>query len=136
MKFIAPILCALAGLVIAAPQPTTTNTARDAQNGQLTYFATGLGACGVTNQETDSIVAIDHQTFDSGNVDGNPNHNRNCGRVIRITQANYKTVSKDVTVVDRCEACQPGDLDVTRTIFGGLAPVESGRVQLSWHWLT
>ena len=30
-----------------------------------TYYATGLGACGITNTDTDYIAAVSHTLFDN-----------------------------------------------------------------------
>ena len=43
--------------------------------------------------------------------------------------------SIDVTVVDRCEGCKLTDIDLSRDMFGKLAPEELGRVSVKWEWL-
>jgi hypothetical protein len=66
----------------------------------------GLGACGVTSTDDDDIVSISHFTFDAASNSGNPNQNPLCGRKIRAQkEKDGKTVSVDVTVVDRCAYC-------------------------------
>ena len=47
-----------------------------------TFYATGLGACGITNNDGDHIAAASHVLFDSfpGYKGGNPNANPICGR--------------------------------------------------------
>jgi expansin len=37
-----------------------------------------------------------------------------------------------VEVVDRCPACKPGDLDLSRDAFALLAPLERGRIKIRW----
>ncbi|OCT46605.1 Papain inhibitor [Cladophialophora carrionii] len=100
--------------------------------GDLTYYEPGLGACGVTSQNSDKIVAISHIVFDAVSVGSDPNANPLCGKKIRARRDNK---SVDLTVVDRCTGCQPKDIDVTIDIFAGLADVDLGRVLVEWNWL-
>jgi hypothetical protein len=100
--------------------------------GDLTYYEPGLGACGVTSQNSDKIVAISHLVFDAVSVGSNPNANPLCGKKIRARKDNK---SVDLTVVDRCTGCQPKDIDVTINTFAGLADVDLGRVLVEWNWL-
>ncbi|CAD6441967.1 8881ff7f-10df-4e08-977d-0c404505cd3f [Sclerotinia trifoliorum] len=106
--------------------------------GDLTYYAPGLGACGITSSSTESICAVSHIIFDAASTSSNPNSNPLCGRKIRITRqkdsgAGNNTV--DVTVVDRCVGCKAEDLDLSITIFEKLALEAEGRVTGSWAWL-
>jgi hypothetical protein len=100
--------------------------------GDLTYYAPGLGACGVTSTDSDKIVAISHIVFDAASTGSDPNANPLCGKKIRARR-NDKSV--DLTVVDRCTGCQPKDIDVTIDTFGDLADVAQGRVLVEWNWL-
>lgn len=43
--------------------------------------------------------------------------------------------SVDLKVVDRCTGCAVDDLDTTETAFEELAPIASGRVDVTWAWL-
>ena len=49
-----------------------------------TYYSTGLGACGVTNTDTDYIAAVSHTLFDNypGYTSGNPNSNPICNKKV------------------------------------------------------
>lgn len=100
--------------------------------GDLTYYAPGLGACGVTSSDSDKIVAISHIVFDAVSTGSDPNANPLCGKKIRARRDNK---SVDLTVVDRCTGCQPDDLDVTVDTFAELADVDLGRVPVEWNWL-
>ncbi|KAJ9635905.1 hypothetical protein H2199_008259 [Coniosporium tulheliwenetii] len=51
--------------------------------GDLTYYDTGLGACGLTSSASDDVVSISHFVFDAVQVGGDPNSNPLCGRRIR-----------------------------------------------------
>jgi len=102
------------------------------KTGEGTYYATGLGACGITNYDSDFIVAVSHIMFDSFPNGGNPNNSPLCGKSITVRFAN-NTVH--VKATDRCEACQRDDLDFSPTAFGQLASMELGRIRgISWSF--
>lgn len=109
--------------------------------GDITYYGTGLGACGITSSDSDMITAVAHSVFDATMPAGvtNPNANPLCGKRIRVTrdysEAGKGLVTVDVVVVDRCVGCQPTDLDLAPAVFLRLAPESKGRVLASWHWL-
>lgn len=124
-------LAATAGLTTAAPAKAI-QTRQDTMAGDLTYYAPGLGACGVTSTEDDAVVALSWQLFDQYTPNGNPNLNTLCGKQIQINLNGASTV---VTVADRCEACQLNDLDVPVKVFSQLADPDVGRVQMAWNWL-
>ncbi|ORY58578.1 RlpA-like double-psi beta-barrel-protein domain-containing protein-containing protein [Pseudomassariella vexata] len=111
----------------------------DVFTGDLTYYDPGLGACGATSSDSDSIVSVSHILFDAASTGSNPNANPLCGKKIRITrefsEADKGNTSVDVTVVDRCVGCLQTDLDVTISVFTQLALEASGRVVMSWAWL-
>ncbi|KAG9247113.1 RlpA-like double-psi beta-barrel-protein domain-containing protein-containing protein [Calycina marina] len=118
----------------SANLPLPSNTA--VFTGDITYYRTGLGACGVTSTDTDSIVAVSHIIFDAEMVDDNPNHDTLRGKKIRITRLNNgKNASVEVTVVDRCVGCATKDLDLSITMFTKLAAQALGRTKASWAWL-
>ncbi|OCL09272.1 hypothetical protein AOQ84DRAFT_397478 [Glonium stellatum] len=114
------------------PLPTGSKT----YTGDLTYYGTGMGACGVVSSDDDPIVAISHYVFDAVQVGSNPNSNPLCGRKIRAQRNdNGAMKSVDLTVVDRCTGCQPNDLDVSPGMFAKLANPDLGRVSVTWVWL-
>ncbi len=100
--------------------------------GDLTYYATGLGACGITSKNGDSIVSVSHIIFDAVSTSADPNQDPLCGKMIRAKRGD---ASVDLKVVDRCTGCGPRDLDVTEDTFAKLADVSLGRVMVSWSWL-
>lgn len=65
----------------------------------MTYYAPGLGACGITSSENEDVCAISHVLYDAHNRGGNPNNNPLCGHKIRATRRGKSLV---LTVVDRC----------------------------------
>ncbi|KAF8242948.1 hypothetical protein K440DRAFT_615091 [Wilcoxina mikolae CBS 423.85] len=113
----------------SVPLPTGAKT----YTGDGTYYAPGLGACGITSTDKDMIVAIAWQLFDSK---GGPNPNLNpfCGRKIRAKRIG-KSTGVEVTVVDRCTGCKPQDLDFSPGAFKGIAEEWEGRVGIEWAWV-
>ena len=118
----------------SATAPATSATSAPSSgthSGQGTYYSTGLGACGITNVDTDYIVAISHELYDENAKDANPNNNPLCGK--KIT-AHYQGKSVEVTVVDRCEGCQYNDLDFSPSAFSHIADQDLGRIDITWNW--
>jgi expansin (peptidoglycan-binding protein) len=105
------------------------------QTGQMTYYATGLGACGITNDDQQHIAAVSHLLFDAfpGYNDINPNNNPVCGRKIKISYLGAEVI---VTVTDRCAACELTDLDLSPAAFQLLGALGIGRLfGATWVWL-
>ncbi|KAI0537324.1 RlpA-like double-psi beta-barrel-protein domain-containing protein-containing protein [Xylaria digitata] len=126
-------IAATAGLVSAAPATSPAPLeSRQGMSGDLTYYAPGLGACGIYNSESDAIAAVSWQLFDQYTPNGNPNLNSLCGRQIQINLGGKSAV---VTVEDRCQGCQLNDIDVPVAVFSQLADPSVGRTQMTWNWL-
>ncbi|GJE91509.1 RlpA-like double-psi beta-barrel-protein domain-containing protein-containing protein [Phanerochaete sordida] len=131
-------LFALAALALAASAASLPEK-RSAKitgthSGDGTFYATGLGACGITNDDGDHIAAASHVLFDSfpGYKGGNPNANPICGRK---ATAKYQGKSVTVTITDRCEACKEWDLDFSPAAFDKLADEGVGRLHgVTWHF--
>ncbi|KAJ2902800.1 allergen Asp F7 [Zalerion maritima] len=120
-------LLASIGLVVAgvAPVPRSTD-----YHGDATYYALGLGACGVDHSGKDNtanVVALSAQIMGTGpTLTDNPY----CGRKVAI-RAQGKSV--DATVVDKCPGCPAGDLDVSEKIFKELfGDLGIGRGNIDW----
>lgn len=77
----------------------------DINQGDLTYYSPGLGACGKTSTDGDNICAVSRIIFDAVSRGSNPNTNPLCGLKIRATRY-YEHLNEqrslDLTVVDRC----------------------------------
>jgi hypothetical protein len=117
-----------------APQSDSGGFLSGDQTGQGTFYDTGLGACGITNKNTDFICAVSHELFDSfpGYKAGNPNSNPICNKKIHIT---FEGKSVDVIVTDRCEGCKMTDLDLSPSAFDVIADASRGRISgMKWHW--
>jgi len=65
------------------------------------------------------------------NNGGNSNNNPLCGKTITIT---YNGVTKTAKVVDTCEGCAAGNIDLSPSLFQDFAPLSAGRVGgVSWY---
>ncbi|KAI6047570.1 RlpA-like double-psi beta-barrel-protein domain-containing protein-containing protein [Pisolithus marmoratus] len=104
------------------------------QSGQGTFYETGLGACGITNTDTQLIAAVSWELFDSyPGYDGvNPNTNPVCGKQVT---ASYQGKSTTVTITDRCTGCSITDLDFSPSAFTDLANESLGRIGITWVWV-
>jgi hypothetical protein len=102
-------------------------------NGQGTFYSTGLGACGIVNNDGQDIAAVSHEFFDTfAGYDGvNPNNNPMCGKMAVVT---YEGKTVIVALTDRCEGCAYGDLDFSPHAFNQIADPSLGRINgISWH---
>jgi hypothetical protein len=102
--------------------------------GDGTFYATGLGACGITNTDSDMIAAASELLFDTfPGYDGvNPNNNPICGKTVSVT---YEGKQISVTLTDRCTGCAYGALDFSPTAFDKLSDPSVGRIHdIEWHF--
>ncbi|KAI9827409.1 MAG: hypothetical protein M1819_006950 [Sarea resinae] len=107
--------------------------------GDLTYYAPGLGACGVTSSNNDEICAVSHLLFDAEKNGSDPNANPLCGLKIRASRFDEQVNARrsvDLKVVDRCVGCAATDLDLSPGAFDQLADPSLGRVDVTWAWLS
>jgi hypothetical protein len=98
-------------------------------SGQATFYAPGLGACGITNTASDMIAALNAPQFGSYT---NSNDDPNCGKQAQVF---YNGKSVTVTITDRCPACAYGSLDLSPAAFNQLADPALGRIDITWNWL-
>jgi expansin (peptidoglycan-binding protein) len=109
-------------LAVDAPVGPTCTAPPAAATGQATYYnADGTGSCSF-DASTDFHVAAMNAT-DYGNADW-------CGACVQVTGPSGSTV---VRIVDKCPGCAKGDLDLSQTAFGELAPLSAGRIAITWH---
>ncbi|KAF2864097.1 hypothetical protein K470DRAFT_254427 [Piedraia hortae CBS 480.64] len=100
-------------------------------SGDLTWYDTGLGACGWNSGSNDDIVAISETIFDSYNT-GNPNNNPLCGKTLTITGADGSEYT--AKIVDRCPGCAKADLDLSHGFFNRVTNNGDGRVHnMKWR---
>ncbi|KAF2100588.1 hypothetical protein NA57DRAFT_36248, partial [Rhizodiscina lignyota] len=100
--------------------------------GEGTYYAVGMGSCGVENSEGDSIVAVGAgymSQFDGAN----PNANPRCGASITIE---YNGQTETAKIEDTCPGCAGEyDLDMSQSLFEKFADTGVGRLQgVKWYF--
>lgn len=93
--------------------------------GDLTYYAVGMGSCGITSTEDEKVVAVSHEIMSAYNG-ANPNKNPLCGTFITITgKDGNKYPAK---IVDTCPGCDKGSLDLPEAYFNKITGNGDGRV--------
>lgn len=123
----------------------------------MTYYGTGLGACGIKSSDSDNICAVSHIVFDAVANGSNPNANPLCGLKIRAARFNELVDARrsvDLKVVDRCRipkpvsvmaevltqhvgtGCAARDIDLSPGAFRKLADPDRGRADVTWAWLS
>lgn len=117
----------IAFAAIAAAAPLESRALQ--YTGDITYYVTGLGSCGITSAKTDAIVALSIPMMNNGL---NPNKNPLCGKTISVFNPDTGATTQ-ATVVDTCTGCAYGDVDMTQTLFNTVAPTGNGRVHgIQW----
>ncbi|KAK8035234.1 RlpA-like double-psi beta-barrel-protein domain-containing protein-containing protein [Apiospora rasikravindrae] len=116
-------LCA-AGLAAALPlNASAAVVAPRSSSGDMTYYNPGLGSCGLTNADGDTVVALSPSQY--------AEHPDACGKKIVI---NYGGKTATATVVDKCPGCNTDSIDVSPSVFQSLESLDAGRVQVSWSF--
>ncbi|KAJ4485251.1 barwin-like endoglucanase [Lentinula aciculospora] len=135
---IAFALAFVSGLALVAvpsnASPINSTLLARANSGDGTFYAPGMGACGITNSATDLIAAMAYATFDSyPGATANPNTNPICNKKVI---ANYQGKSVTVTITDRCAGCAGEfDLDFSPAAFDRLADESVGRIHgMTWDY--
>ncbi|KAL8760826.1 MAG: hypothetical protein Q9184_003008 [Pyrenodesmia sp. 2 TL-2023] len=98
-------------------------------SGEITFYDTGLGACGWTNDgTTENVFALAH-----GMMGAQSNGNPFCGRHAKVT-LNGKTVTGKL--VDKCGGCKGQDIDLSHSMFQALADEGKGRISdVKWQFI-
>ncbi|KAG9244014.1 allergen Asp F7 [Calycina marina] len=95
--------------------------------GDLTYYDTGLGACGWENDGTvESVVALPFELMGTQS-NGNPY----CGKTITILRKSKSITAK---VVDKCMGCIGRSIDVSHAAFDQLEDEFVGRTTATWYF--
>ena len=131
-----PVVQAVPTTTSVAPPAPTTSSGSDSgssggsasYSGDLTYYAVGMGSCGIDDSgkdQTDNIVAVSAALM-GAQSNGNPM----CGKTITV-KANGKTVQ--ALVHDKCPGCAASDIDGTEKMFKELfGSLDVGRGKIEW----
>ncbi|KAG9312543.1 RlpA-like double-psi beta-barrel-protein domain-containing protein-containing protein [Chiua virens] len=96
---------------------------RSFTNARFTYYDVGLGACGVWNNPSDHIVALNVEQFGPGYP------GEYCFKTITIL---YNGISLPATITDKCMGCPWGGLDFSRGLFDKFANEAVGVLNGEW----
>lgn len=100
------------------------NTTVHEGEGTFYDFADGSGNCSFPATPDDLMVGAMNQTDYANSAP--------CGACVEVTGPNG-TVK--VRIVDRCPECPQGDIDLSPEAFEFIAPLEQGRVDISWRYV-
>ncbi|ORX49470.1 hypothetical protein DM01DRAFT_1338141 [Hesseltinella vesiculosa] len=88
--------------------------------GKATYYNTGLGSCGETNNDNELVVALSAADMSKSY----------CGKSIKVTSGSKSVTA---TVVDTCPGCASGSIDLSPAAFKKLANLAVGVISpVSW----
>jgi expansin (peptidoglycan-binding protein) len=108
------------------PGPPPDCTDPNVHQGEATYydFANGDGACmfGPSSEDPLMIGAMNQTDYAASAV---------CGACVRLTGPNGTI---DVRMVDLCPECPQGNIDLSPDAFALIAPLEQGRVDITWSY--
>ncbi|RST04340.1 hypothetical protein EF910_17505 [Streptomyces sp. WAC07149] len=120
------------GRTTTPPKPGKTTTASPQPGkpgeykGSATFYSPGLGACGKVIKESDHVVALNSPMFGPGYPSSS------CGRKVVIT---YKGKSITATVLDEAKGAGSYGLDLTPGAFKALAPLDKGKIDVTWRFV-
>jgi len=117
--------------------PPSGGVPSNANEGDITYYNVGVGACGYDDtgaDETKNIVALPHAFMDaiSTATSFGPNQPAHplCDKTITV-QANGKEI--ECVVRDKCMGCAVNSIDVTPHAFEALfGSLDGGRLEATW----
>ncbi|OAD67199.1 hypothetical protein PHYBLDRAFT_94301, partial [Phycomyces blakesleeanus NRRL 1555(-)] len=98
-------------------------------SGDGTYYDVGPGSCGSYNSNNEYVAALNKEQMGYAS---NPNENPNCGRRVRVSGPNGRTLT--ITIVDMCPACGYGSLDLSPVVYRQLGGGSAGRIHINWSW--
>ncbi|KAI8322598.1 barwin-like endoglucanase, partial [Martensiomyces pterosporus] len=97
-------------------------------SGDGTYYAPGLGSCGIKNSGNQLVAAINAPQYGKT---PNPNNAPVCGKCALVKGPKGQV---KVKIVDRCPVCKHGDLDLSPTAFNRIGSQAKGRIHITWSF--
>ncbi|KAK0207711.1 RlpA-like double-psi beta-barrel-protein domain-containing protein-containing protein [Armillaria fumosa] len=96
----------------------------NALTGEATWYTPngGVGACGAPLQNSDHIVALSSDQYAGG---------AHCWKHIGV---HYNGKFVDATIGDLCPGCGHNGLDLSNSAFQKLAPLDDGRIKVTWNY--
>ncbi|XP_055347298.1 papain inhibitor-like [Paramacrobiotus metropolitanus] len=99
--------------------------------GKATFYYPAMGACGKVNTKTEMVMAISHVQYGEHS---NPNKAPVCGKCALVKAVDSGEQVK-VKVVDRCEGCDSGSIDLSPAAFEKLADKDLGHIEVTWNYV-
>lgn len=94
------------------------------QSGEATHYdADGTGKCSFEKPASGPLLVAAASHADYAAL-------ASCGTCLVVVGPDDAEIL--VRVVDRCPACKPGDLDLSREAFELLSPLKKGRIPIRW----
>ncbi|PVZ98519.1 hypothetical protein BB558_005479 [Smittium angustum] len=122
--------------VAGAPPAGAEGGDSQTYTGDGTYYdpGIGLGSCGTLNMQTEMVGAMNHLQY--GN-EPNPNNAAICKKCVMVsyTPVGGVTKTQKIRITDKCPVCKYGDIDLSTEAFRKLAPLEVGRIKISWQFV-
>ncbi|GMF02334.1 unnamed protein product [Ambrosiozyma monospora] len=104
---------------------------KNVYSGKATYYSTGLGACGVTSNDAEMVVALSHDLYDTQKASNNVAEY--CGKKITLSWGGKNAT---VTVVDRGTFDGATNLDLSPAAFQVFASPDQGVLQdIQWKFI-
>ncbi|MGP9019361.1 RlpA-like double-psi beta-barrel domain-containing protein [Streptomyces sp. BR1] len=110
----------------SSSEATGCNPSSGFSHARATFYSTGMGACGITNNDGDFIVALNSAQFGSGFPSAQ------CGKKIKIT---YKGKSATATITDECPGCPYAGLDMSPALFSHFENQDKGTIYVDWKFV-
>lgn len=105
-------------------KPSLCKTPEPMRAGEATHYAAnGTGKCSFEKPTALPVLVAAASHADYASV-------ASCGTCVVVVGPDESEIL--VRVVDRCPACKPGDLDLSRDAFQLLAPLAKGRIPIRW----
>ncbi|SNX87301.1 uncharacterized protein MEPE_06011 [Melanopsichium pennsylvanicum] len=101
---------------------TTSSSVGQKYSGKGTYFTPNQGSCGAWNTESDKIVALSEDIYQSGT---------HCFRGVEICHGSKCAAAK---VADLCPGCHHTSLDMSKSLFKEFAHLDVGVIDIQWYF--
>ncbi|KAI9592352.1 RlpA-like double-psi beta-barrel-protein domain-containing protein-containing protein [Syncephalis fuscata] len=102
------------------------------RRGIITYYTPSNDACtGKSSSSSDMVAALAKSDF-GGDYGGNTEKSPTCGRCVEVTGPLGKVVVK---IVDMCESCNSGHVDLSPVAFEKVAKKSAGKLTAQWKFV-
>lgn len=133
LRYAAPVLvAAVTGIALGAGPAAADVPIGQSMSGKMTYYTDkGYGACGTPIDATSQdLVAVPASWWTSAN----PNNDPLCKGI--SVEVSYQGKTIRVPVKDKCPSCDRTHIDLSKTAFQKLAPLDKGVINgITWKFV-